>query len=170
MHGSQGLFRKTNPFEESIRVPMIFGGRNPLYGHHHGRTNHMVNHVDLAPTSLGLCGIAKPEWMDGTDYAGCRLINGTPASGPDSAFLQLVVPTGHGDSTGRAWRGVVTRDGWKYVCLEHQPWLLFNLNEDPYEQVNHALNPAYNVRRRQLQDRLAQWIADTGDSFALPAS
>ncbi len=48
------------------------------------------------------------------------------------------------------------------------PWLMFNLNDDPHEHVNLALNSKFNAERRRLQDRLAQWIADTDDSFALP--
>ena len=54
------------------------------------------------------------------------------------------------------------------MALEGQPWLLFNLNEDPYEQANHAHNSLYHAERRQLQARLAEWIDHTGDSFQLP--
>ena len=64
--------------------------------------------------------------------------------------------------------GVVTADGWKYVCLEGQPWLLFNLNEDPYELANLAHNTAFGTQRRRLHERLARWVAETGDAFALP--
>jgi arylsulfatase A-like enzyme len=88
---------------------------------------------------------------------------------PDSAFLQSVVPTGHGDSVDEPWRGVVTRDGWKHVCLEGRRWLMFDLNEDPFEQVNLAFNPRHAARRRELNARLARWIGETGDSFRLPA-
>ena len=83
-------------------------------------------------------------------------------------YLQLVVPSMHPDSVDVPYRGLVTRDGWKYVCLENQSWLMFNLNEDPYELVNVALNSAYGAQRRQLIARLKQWIADTGDKFAIP--
>jgi len=55
-----------------------------------------------------------------------------------------------------------------YVVFEGQPWLMFNLNEDPYELANLAHNTRYRIERRRLQDRLAQWINDTGDEFALP--
>ncbi|MEM7807414.1 MAG: sulfatase, partial [Planctomycetota bacterium] len=135
MHGSHGMFRKTNPYEESIRVPMIFGGGVPRYGYKVFRSDALINHVDLAPTSLGLCGIDPPDWMRGTDYSHLRCHDRPAKDVPDSAYLSLVEPTLHGHSTDRPWRGLVTRDGWKYVCLEHQPWLLFNLNDDPYEQV-----------------------------------
>jgi arylsulfatase A-like enzyme len=68
----------------------------------------------------------------------------------------------------RPWRGIVTDDGWKFVCLEGQPWLMFNLNEDPYEQQNLAFNSIYRDKRKSLLDRLARWIQETGDSFTLP--
>ena len=172
MHGSHGQLRKTSPWEESIRVPFIIGGHVPRYANRSGYLPVPVNHVDIGPTSLGLCGIAVPEWMAGTDYSPYRLGGGDERqvipNEPDSAFLQLVVPTGHPHSTDRPWRGVVTRDGWKYVALEGQPWMLFNLNEDPYELANHALNRAYAKERQQLQDRLSAWIVETGDSFELP--
>lgn len=165
--GSHGQFLKTAPWEEAIRVPFLMAGGGSLYALRQLRLPLLVNHVDVAPTALGLCGLPVPDWMRGTDYSGYR--RGQPvANAPDSAFLQLVVPTGHGDSVDRPWRGLVTVDGWKYVCLERQPWLLFNLNEDPYELVNLAHNPAFARERRRLQDRLAAWIQDTGDQFALP--
>lgn len=168
MHGSHGQFRKTSPWEESIRVPCIFGGLNPRYGGRTGARSALVNHVDFAPTSLGLCGIDPPDWMRGTDYSGLRLKDRPWPDIPDSAFLQLVEPTRHGDSTDRPWRGVVTTDGWKYICLEHQPWLMFNLNEDPYEQANLAHNTRFGAERQRLHERLARWIKDTGDRFELP--
>lgn len=87
---------------------------------------------------------------------------------PDSAFLQCVIPTGHRDSVDRPWRGIVTREGWKYVVLEGQPWMMFNLNEDSYEQVKLAFNSRFAAGRQVLQDRLAAWIDDTGDQFTLP--
>lgn len=56
--------------------------------------------------------------MQGTDYASYRLKGEAPAGRPDSAYLQLVVPTRHYDSVDRPWRGIVTEDRWKYVALE----------------------------------------------------
>jgi arylsulfatase A-like enzyme len=168
MHGSHGQFLKTSPWEEAIRVPFIVGGLHPRYEGHGGRPDAIINHVDIAPTTLGLCGIDAPDWMAGFDYSGVRLPGRPQREAPDSAYIQSVIPTGHADSIDRPWRGVVTRDGWKYVALEGQPWLLFNLNEDPYELANLAHNTRFAQGRRRLNQRLAQWIADTGDAFRLP--
>ena len=168
LHGSHGQFRKTAPWEEAIRIPFIMGGGPHRYAHRSGYFDVPLNHVDIAPTALGLCGLDVPGWMMGTDYSGYRIRDRAIKTEPDSAYLQAVVPTMHGNSVDRAWRGMVTRDGWKYVVLEGQPWLLFNLNEDPYEQANLAHNTLYVIERQRLQDRLADWIHDTGDKFDLP--
>ncbi len=170
MHGSHGQFEKTKPFEESIRVPFIVSGEQSIYnGRRRGETDVPLNHVDVAPTTLGLCGIEKPSWMEGTDYSHLRLASRKKGEEPDSAYLQYVIPVGYHHCMDRPWRGVVTRDGWKYVAFEGVPWLLFNLNEDPYELANCAHNPLYAEIRRRLNSRLNEWIHQTGDQFELPA-
>ncbi|UVI32931.1 sulfatase family protein [Paenibacillus spongiae] len=169
MHGSHGQFRKTNPYEESIRVPFIIGG------HYVGETDYncgvtdaLINHVDIAPTTLGLCGITPPDWMEGFDYSFLRKRGLERQELPDSAYLQNIIPTCHWDSVDQPYRGIVTRDGYKYVTFESVPWLLFNLNEDPYEQVNLAYNSKFWELRKRLHDRLQRWIDETGDKFNLP--
>lgn len=169
MHGSQGMFRKTNPFEESIRVPFLIAGEQPRYdGRRNGRVPTLINAVDIAPTTLGLCGIDVPEWMEGTDYSSRRLAGREQVSDPDSAYLQNVIPTGHGHSINKTYRGLVTDDGWKYVAFEGISWLMYDLNEDPYEQVNLAHNNRFRTERKRLIERLRQWVSDTGDEFKLP--
>ena len=54
------------------------------------------------------------------------------------------------------------------MALEGQPWLMFNLAEDPYELANLAHNTAFRAERQRLQERLAGWIDEPGDVFALP--
>ena len=169
MMGSHGQFRKTTPYEESIRIPMIVSGGVPYYGgNRSGRFRIPLSSVDIAPTTLGLCGINKPSWMEGTDYSHYRLAGNRLEAEPDSALLQEVIPSGHSDSVNKAWRGLVTLDGWKYCCFENTSWLMFNLNDDPYEQVNVAHDNKFRAERQKLIARLKQWINDTGDRFAVP--
>ena len=166
MHGSHGYVRKSSPWEEAIRIPFIVqpaGGTRVA-----AETDVPLNHVDIAPTTLGLCGIEVPAWMQGTDYADCILLDRPgPAETPDSAYLQHSYRKRF-DCLNRVWRGIRTRDGWKYVCLEGQPLMMFNLNEDPYELANLAFLDAFNDKRAELQARLARWIEETGDDFPLP--
>lgn len=167
MHGSHGQFKKTSPFEESIRIPFIIGGGKSYYGMSSADSDIVINHVDIAPTSLGLCGLPVPDYMEGFDYSSVRTCSGKNDF-PDSAFIQSVIPTGHGDSVDQAWRCIVTRDKWKYATLPYQHWLLFDLNEDPYEQANLAFNSRYRAKRDELKAGLADWIARTDDEFPLP--
>lgn len=171
MHGSHGQFLKMTPHEESIRIPFIMSGCTPMhYGDGRcGINDSLINHVDIAPTTLGLCGIEKPDWMEGYDYSCERLKSrANSESRPTSAYIQSVVPTMHANSVDQPWRGVITEDGWKYVCFENQQWLMFNLNEDPYEQVNLAFNVMFKKKRKELNDMLYEWIVKTGDEFSLP--
>ncbi|MFB3825410.1 MAG: sulfatase [Bryobacteraceae bacterium] len=170
MHGSHGQYKKMTAYQESIGIPFLIGGGQPhgYEGWGAGAFRVPLNHVDISATTLGLCGIEKPEWMEGTDYSHYRLRGRKRGGEPDSAFLQSVVPTMHGDSVDKPWRGIVTRDGWKYCCFEGVSWVMFNLNEDPYELVNVAHNSKYRAERRRLVSRLREWIAGSGDKFNVP--
>jgi len=169
--GSHGKIDKSQPWEESIRIPFTIGGGRPYHGKRTGYEEHApLNVVDIAPTTLGLAGIEQPDWMGGFDYSGHWQRGQTgPLDGePDSAYLQHLVRKRGVTSMDRAWRGIVTRDRWKYVCIPHAPYLMVNLNDDPYEMHNVALDPAYADKRAELQGRLARWIEETGDVFDLP--
>lgn len=164
-HGSHGFFRKSNPYEEALRIPCIWflpGGKT-------GESDAPLNHVDYAPTTLGLCGIDVPDWMAGTDFSSHILAEGKPdpAQEPRSAYLQQCAYKGF-ECIDRPWRGIRTRDGWKYVCVEGQPLLMTNLNEDPYETQNLAYHPERREKRMELQAELEAWIEKTGDDFPLP--
>ena len=176
MMGSHGQFGKSTPWEEAIRVPFIV---HRAGGDYHMRTGSCVapiNHVDVAPTSLGLCGIAAPEGMVGYDYsAHCIRAdapeyrgNPQPAAEPQSAYLQQIPPKLHARTTSQPWRGVVTRDGWKYTCTPGSDWMLFDTANDPYEQANYVFDAACQEQKERCHRLLSDWITSTGDRFPLP--
>ncbi len=167
MHGSQGCNGKVVPYEESIRIPFIISGEQPHYeGRKNGKVNVPINHVDIAPTTLGLCGIEIPEWMEGTDYSHHRLSWRPKDQEPDSAYLQCLDDR---ESAAEPWRGIVTKDGWKYVCVPGHAQFMCNLNVDPYEQANLVFHRNYTNKKKDLNERLKQWIKETGDTFELPS-
>lgn len=155
------------PYEEAVRIPFLIGGEIPMdYGTRGCKAvkRVMINHVDIAPTTLGLCGIEKPDWMEGFDYSFCRLNRSeTHDDIPDSVYLQSVAPNGGPDSVDQPWRGIVTMDGWKYVRFHGMPWLLYHLTEDPLEEVNLAHNGEFREKRLELEARLREWEEKTGD-------
>ena len=153
MHGSHGQFRKTNPWEESVRVPLVVGGPSRTNGR---RCQTLATHVDLAPTTLGLCDLPTPAWMQGADLS--AVVTGGPAQ-PDPVrdiLIEQPVPTGHRESIDLPWSAIITHDGWKYATLDGRPWMMFDLGEDPYELADHAHDPAYRARRDQLAESLAR--------------
>lgn len=174
MMGSHGLYGKVVPYEESVRIPFIISGAAPqYYGYHIGETDAVLNDVDIAPTTLGLCGIPVPDWMEGYDYSHYRYDGADDyisfqrkPDEPDSAYIQVIAPR---EGCDKPWRSVITRDGWKYVCFEGEEWLLFNTKEDPYEQQNLAHAEHMLPKRRELHALLQDWIDRTGDAFELPA-
>ena len=176
-HGSHAYIHKSSPWEESIRIPCIIAATHGSGLCRMGASDAVFNHVDFAPTSLGLCGIDMPSGMVGYDYSRRVVGTGRPEfkgqsdrqDEPDSAYLQQIPAKRHAHCMDRPWRGLVTRDGWKYVVLPGQPWLMFNLNDDPYEQANLANNTAFMRKRNELHDRLLQWVEQTEDDFEVPS-
>ena len=167
--GSHAYFEKSSPWEESIRIPFLIHGGVPYAGLRSDALDVPLSAVDILPTTLGLAGAEKPPELPGFDWSpyhrsDCEGLDGEP----DSVYIQQCVRKKGVDGIDRAWRGVVTREGWKYVCLPHAPFVLFNLNEDPFETANLAFNTRFMAERERLHARLAQWIADTGDRFDLP--
>ncbi|MEM7134722.1 MAG: sulfatase [Chloroflexota bacterium] len=176
MIGSHAQWGKSTPWEESIRIPFIIGKVGGPDNMRVGQTDAILNHVDIAPTTLGLCGIPVPPEMVGYDYSSYCIRPDAPeyvsspnrTQEPDSAYLQQIPRKMHSHSVNRAWRAVVTRDGWKYACTPDNDWLLFNTVEDPYEQANYVYDRDFQAQKEHCHERLARWINETGDTFALP--
>ena len=176
MMGSHGQFGKSTPWEEAIRVPFIVHRAGGDYNMRTGSSDAPINHVDIAPTSLGLCGITAPEGMVGYDYsANCIRPDAPEYRGPlqpevepQSAYLQQIPPKPHARTTSQPWRGVVTRDGWKYACTAGSDWMLFDTANDPYEQANYVFDASCQTQKERCHRLLAEWIESTGDRFPLP--
>ena len=172
--GSHAQWEKSTPFEEAVRIPFIVGCVGTNYHMKHGTSDAVLNHVDIAPTTLGLCGIPLPDWMAGYDYSTLCIkkerneFHQNPKPIPESAYMQQIPRKYHRHSVNKAWRGIVTRDGWKYVCFPGHDWLLFNLNDDPYELANLCHDTVFQEQKAKLHSILEEWIKKTGDDFVLP--
>ncbi|MEO7653402.1 MAG: sulfatase [Bryobacteraceae bacterium] len=159
MLGSQGLPLKRKPWEESIRIPGVV--RYPAKVKAGRRSDELFTQVDFAPTLLRLCGVKPPAAMQGTDLS--RLITGESVAGPESAFFQIFGPF-KGDRTDGAWRGVRTKK-CMYARYESKPWVLYDLEKDPFEMKNLAGDPAAAAIQKQMEAKLEAWMKKTGDSW-----
>ena len=63
MLGSQGLRKKQKPYDESIRVPLLFRWPKGLKPGIH--LDFPINSEDLMPSILGLCGVKIPKSVEG---------------------------------------------------------------------------------------------------------
>lgn len=161
MLGSQGRILKKLPWEESIRVPGIIRYPKAIPS---GRTSDVLfSHVDFAPTLLSLCGLPVPKEMQGTDQSQAAL--GKAEQGPSSAYFQNFGPY-LASGQKHAWRAIRT-EKYMYARRESEPWLLYDLEKDPYEMNNLIQASSSHSLVQDLDAKLMQWMNKTGDSWSL---
>jgi arylsulfatase A-like enzyme len=110
---------------------------------------------------LAFAGVPIPPAMQGGDLSSALRGDG---AGPASAFLQQFVPY-RSDNVPEGWRGVRT-SRYLYARTETEPWLLYDLQADPYQQRNLVADPASAPLRSDLEAKLSDWMKRTGDSWS----
>jgi arylsulfatase A-like enzyme len=162
--GSQGLWNKQWPFEESIRVPFLLRwpagrGREP------GTADLLLDAPDLMPTLLGLCGVPVPAGLDGRDYAPV-LLGREPADPASDAVLSCYTPFHQMVRTigGKEYRGLRTRRH-TYVISPDGPWFLFDNETDPFQLHNRVNQPEMAAVQAALDKRLRERLARLRDPF-----
>ena len=161
MLGSQGKILKRKPWEESIRVPGIIRWPAAIPAGH--QTTALFSHVDFAPTLLSLCGLSIPGHLQGSDLS--DVVCGRTDKGPQAAFFQIFGPYQQG-GVPAGWRGIRT-ERYMYARLREGPWLLYDLTQDPYELNNLVGQASTGSLQKDLDGRLAEWMARVGDSWEL---
>jgi arylsulfatase A-like enzyme len=148
-------------YDGTQRVPLIVkllgGAENP------GPRNQLVTNVDLAPTLVEYAGLETPSKWQGQSFR-------SVIENPDAAWRDFIV-LDHGLHT--AQRAVRT-DRWKFVRTYHPSiWKgelperqLFDLQEDPWEQVN-CIDEHPDVAS-ELADRMILWVDEHVGRFGDP--
>jgi len=162
--GSQGAYRKQQPFDESVRVPMLV--HIPKYlGIKPGKREAILNSEDILPTLLSLCQINIPEPIEGINYK--PYMQGKDDTVGKETIITCVQPFGEWNKPkrhGREYRGLVT-EKYTYVKDLNGPWLLFNNEEDPHQMNNLVNKTDYAVLQSDLDSRLTQRLKANGDQF-----
>jgi arylsulfatase A-like enzyme len=167
MLGSQGLWKKQKPFDESARVPLLI--RWPAgFGNEARQLDAPINSEDVMPTLLGLAGVPVPESVEGLDFSGH--LHGGTAPGDGATVLTCVAPFGEYErrAGGKEFRGLRTARH-TYVRGLAGPWLLFDNEADPYQQHNLIGRPAAGALQAELDAQLQRKLQANGDAF-LPAA
>lgn len=136
--------RKSCPYEECIRVPLLV--RVPRLAHRVEAA--LVSAVDLTPTILDLAAARAGVPLDGVSLL--PLLRGGPAPRRE-VYLEFA-----GDPRVPAWRAL-RRPGWLYVELATGERELYDLRADPFELVNLARDPARAAIVAGMADALARY-------------
>jgi len=158
MLGSQGTFLKRKPWEESAVVPGIFRWPGQIKAGR--RSDALLSHIDAVPTILGLCGVEKLRSMPGQDLSG--YLTGKQDKAPDEAHLMIYTST-EMDEHG-PWRGIRTRK-WKYARHEDKPWVLYDLEKDPFELKNLAEERSMRTLVADMDKRIAANMGEMDDDW-----
>lgn len=155
--GEHGLIDKRHFYEESVKVPFLIycpglsKGRQTIPA--------LIQNIDVAPTVLDYAGIAKPEYMPGASII--DLLRDGPVAWRDRIFYEYyweydfpMTPTVFG----------VRTDKYKYIRY-HGVWgsnELYDIENDPDEQINLIAKPEYQEITRELARELFDWLEQTG--------
>jgi len=165
MLGSHGMERKQKPWDESLRVPMIWHYPAAL-GPAGKRLDAVINSEDLMPTLLGLCGIGVPKTVEGLDYSAFMRGGAERPNADNAALISCVAPFGEWSrqNGGREFRGLRTAR-YTYVRDLKGPWLLFDDEADPYQEKNLVGVPEAVEIQAKLDALLNQRLKAAGDEF-----
>lgn len=152
-HAEHGLADKWYPHQESIRVPLII--RDPrMNAVYQGQTNDdFTLNVDLAPTILAAAGIDAPVTMQGKDLSPLYLADKRP-DWRDEFFYEH--PTLRSTDFIPASEALV-RKHWKYFYWpDFDREQLFDLQADPMEENDLAVDPAHAGKLLEMRTRFAE--------------
>jgi arylsulfatase A-like enzyme len=163
MLGSHNLSRKQKPWDESVRVPMLFHCPRRL-GKGGRKLTAPINTEDIMPTVLGLCGVAIPRSVEGIDYSAYARGGKDPSDG--AALITCVAPFGEWTRGrgGHEFRGIRT-ERYTYVRDLKGPSLLFDNEKDPYQMDNLVGKPAHAALQAKLDRLLREKLKRSHDEF-----
>ncbi len=159
MLGAHGLFQKYEPYEEDLRVPLIFSApwlsQNVV-------SDATVSLLDLMPTLMSQGGTEVPEELEGEDLSSLLAPDGVDTFQERYVYSEHK-PLGSFHNTVE-WR-LVTDNRWKYVWNNGDLDELFDLGKDPYETTNLIDNPEAAAEQSRLQNALKNHMTVTTDPF-----
>lgn len=148
--GQHGLLGKQNPYEHSIKIPLIFSGRGIPKGR---KINSYVYLHDIYPTLCQLAGIPVPSTVGGKSMSDA--FTSKPFKGREFSFFAYI----------NLQRAIV-KDDYKLALynVEGKSYTrLFNLKDDPLEMKNLADDPAYKDRLNSMTALLGHTMKELND-------
>ena len=148
MNGEHGMWRKSNFYEASVRIPLQIMFPDRLQAG--SRIDEVVSLVDLTATLIDLSGEQVNSQLDGDSLL--PLIHGTDSNWKDSAFSEYLA---HGVQRPMA---MLRKGKYKYNFSLGDPPELYDISEDPEEFNNLANKGEYEEICDSLESQLLeQW-------------
>ncbi len=178
--GQHGMKSKVAPYDATIQSPLIIRPPGKVSSKSAGRViESPVSGVDLPPTFFSFAGIKLPWEMHGHDLS--PLLSETPEPWNHPAMLVHtaalygsdtdVIP-GKDDAKlyhgpGVPWYVLLSRGHYKYVrnLVEGEVEELYDLEHDPHELENLALQPEQLPRLREFRAETIKELKRTGAGF-----
>jgi arylsulfatase A-like enzyme len=156
--GDHGLWNKHTNFEQATHAPLILSVPGQKTA---GRkTAALAEFVDIYPSLCEICGVPKPEGLEGTSFA--PLVANPERAWKKAAFSQYPrgVP-GLGRAMGYSMRTDRYRfTEWTVPGKDFRAVELYDYQTDPQENVNLAVLPEHAGQVRQFAEMLhAGWRA-----------
>lgn len=163
MHGSQGLYFKGHPDEESLHVPLVVRWPKNVPAGLKSKT--LFNSLDMMPTLLSMCGTEPPKSCSGRNLAFTMTGSAdAPKSKSDSISVDHIYTQGRMNSM-KAWRCVITDDYKLAMNTDGSVSHLIDRNNDPYEMNNLANSKKGKADQKELVALLKETAKKTGDPF-----
>ena len=155
MAGAHGLWAKTNYYEDSVRVPLIWNA--PGYINEGNVISAPASLLDFGPTLLDLVGAPPLPNTSGISLK-AQLQGRMPMDPERPVFSELALPKNKKKFEPFPVSRMVRRGAWKLNHYEGMPPELYNLDEDPDELNDRAADPA----NAPLIDELQQLLVSDG--------
>lgn len=159
-HGSHHWNQKSILYEEEVKVPMIVS--LPGVTRAGALDEHLVSMgLDLLPTVCDYAGIALPEGLTGLSLR--ELAEGRePATWRDAVYAETMISVGK-----KLAARMVRTNQFKYAVYEWGQYReqLMDLERDPGEMVNLAVESRYADVLQEHRRLLWEWCHATGDTF-----
>ncbi len=140
MLGERGLWFKMSMFEGSSRVPLMICAPGVAAGLY----DKPASTIDVCPTLAELAGADMEEiapWTEGVSLVG--VANGTAVR--NTVAIEYAAEASYAPVV------ALRNDRYKYVRCELDPELLFDLDNDPHEQINLVDDPAHRDALAELR-------------------
>ncbi|MDA1143059.1 MAG: sulfatase-like hydrolase/transferase [Planctomycetota bacterium] len=163
-HGSHHWNQKSSLYEESIRIPFIVSFKG-VTAADRKESGFVSNGLDILPTMCDYAGIEIPENLRGRSVR--KLAEGHADNWREEVFVETSFPKpAYRGTQGRAVR--TERFKYSVYSMGRYREQLIDMENDPGEMVNLAVESRYRGILQDHRDRLSRWCGETGDSFKVP--